>query len=153
MAPHPAPETLPFPMETLRHWYVTPFGGHSDELSMYEVGIRRSAIESNTELDPAVDRVRIGLLGHRHVRPYLIDRSFAIVPLDESRPDSLAKSSRGEAVLPEGDEVVRHPFPTLRRGDTVVLNGVASRRSLDDPERLAKVLEALFKEGFGRPAS
>ncbi|HLA47185.1 MAG TPA: hypothetical protein VJ207_06405 [Thermoplasmata archaeon] len=144
----------PFPMETLRHWYVTPFGGHSNELSFYQVGIRRSGIEANTELDPAVDRVRIGLLGRRHARPFLMDRPFEIVPLDESRPDSLSKSPRGEAVLPEGDEVVRRPFPLPRPGDSVVLNGVAARRFLNDPERLAKVLEAVFEEGFGRrPAS
>ena len=143
----------PFPLETLRHWYVTPFGGHSRELSFYQVGIRRDAIEANTELDPRVDRVRIGLLGQRNVRPYLIDHSFQIVPLDERRPDALARSPRGEAVLPMGDDVVRRPFPPVQPGDTVLINGVASKRLLRDPEKLAKVLESLFREGYGRPAS
>src|SRR5213593_719988 len=100
----------PFPLETLRHWYVTPFGGHSSELSFYQVGIRRDALEANTELDPEVHRVRIGLLGQRNVRPFLIDRTFEVVPLDGSRPEALACSPHGEAVLAEGDEVVRHPF-------------------------------------------
>ncbi len=144
----------PFPVETLRHWYVTPFGGHSSELSFFQVGIRRLALEANTKLDPAVDRVRIGLLGHRHARPLLLDRPFELVALDESRPESLSKSPRGEAVFPEGDEVVRRPFPQPRPGDSVVLNGVASRHILGNPERLAQVLEAIIKEAFGRrPAS
>jgi len=129
----------PFPFETLRHWYVTPFGGHSRDLSFYQVGIRRDAIEANTELDPEVDRVRIGLLGQRNVRPYLIDHAFEIVPLDERRPDALSRSPAGEAVLPTGDKVV--------------INGVASKRLLQDPEKLAQVLESLFREGYGRPAS
>ncbi len=143
----------PFPFETLRHWYVTPFGGHSRDLSFYQVGIRRDAIEANTELDPEVDRVRIGLLGQRNVRPYLIDHAFEIVPLDERRPDALSRSPAGEAVLPTGDEVVRRPFPVLQPGDKVVINGVASKRLLQDPEKLAQVLESLFREGYGRPAS
>jgi hypothetical protein len=143
----------PFPLETLRHWYVTPFGGHSGELSFYQVGIRRDALEANTELDPEVDRVRIGLLGQRNVRPFLLDHPFEIVPLDEGRPDALARSPRGEAVLPLGDEVVRHPFPNVQLGDTVLINGVAAKRLSLDPEKLAKVLETLFREGYGRSGS
>ena len=143
----------PFPLETLRHWYVTPFGGHSDELSFYQIGIRRDALESNTELDPDVDRVRIGLLGRRNARPYLLDHPFEVVPLDERRPQALACSPHGEAVFPEGDEVVRHPFPAMQPGDTVLINGVAAKRLPRDPERLAQVLESLFKQGYGRSAS
>ena len=144
---------LPFPLETLRHWYVTPFGGHSNELSFFQIGIRRAALEANTELDPATDRVRIGLLGQRHPRPYLLDRPFEVVALDETRPEALARSPQGEAVLPEGDEVVRHPFPALQPGDTVLMNGVAAKRFPRDPERLAEVLASLFREGYGRTAS
>jgi len=143
----------PFPVETLRHWYVTPFGGHSDDLSFYQVGISRDALEANTELNPDVDRVRIGLLGQRNARPFLLDRPFEVVPLDERRPDALARSPEGEAVFPQGDEVVRHPFPALQPGDTVVINGVAAKRLSQDPERLAAVLESLFREGYGRSAS
>jgi hypothetical protein len=144
---------LSFPLETLRHWYVTPFGGHSNELSFYQIGIRREALEANTELDPEVDRVRIGLLGQRNVRPYLLDHAFEVVPLDDRRPDALACSPHGEAVLPEGDEVVRHPFPAPQRGDTILMNGVAAKRLLANPEKLAEVLESLFREGYGRTAS
>jgi hypothetical protein len=143
----------PFPFETLRHWYVTPFGGHSGDLAFYQIGIRRDALEANTELDPEVDRVRIGLLGRRNVRPFLLDHPFEVVPLDDRRPEALAHSPLGEAVLPEGDEVVRHPFPNLHPGDTVLMNGVAAKRLSQDPEKLAKVLESLFREGYGRPAS
>src|SRR6266511_3363378 len=129
----------PFPLETLRHWYVTPFGGHSTELSFFQIGIRRDALEANTELDPEVDRVRIGLLGHRNARPFLMDRAFEVVPLDERRPEALARSPHGEAVLAAGDEVVRRPFPSLQRGDTVLINGVAAKRLFRDPEKLAEV--------------
>src|SRR5256712_10153630 len=128
----------PFPLETLRHWYVTPFGGHSDELSFYQVGIRREALESNTEIDPTVDRVRIGLLGRRNARPYLLDQPFQVVPLDERRPEALARSPHGEAVLPEGAEAVRRPFPAMQPGDTVLMNGAAPKRLPRDPERLAQ---------------
>jgi hypothetical protein len=143
----------PFPLETLRHWYVTPFGGHSDELSFFQIGIRRTALEANTELDPAVDRVRVGLLGRRNARPFLLDRSFEVVALDERRPEALARSPQGEAVFPLGDEVVRRPFPPLHPGDTVLINGVAAKRFPPDPERLAEVLASLFREGYGRAAS
>jgi len=145
--------STPFPLETLRHWYVTPFGGHSGDLSFYQIGIQRDALLANTELDPEIDRVRIGLLGRRNVRPFLLDHPFEIVPLDEGRPDALARSPRGEAVLPQGDDVVRHPFPNVQPGDRVLINGVAAKRLSKDPEKLAQVLETLFREGYGRPAS
>ena len=79
-------ESPPFPVETLRHWYVTPFGGHSDELSFYQIGLRAAAIAANTELVPAVDRVRVGLLGRRNVRPFLLDRPFGAKMFSESNP-------------------------------------------------------------------
>ncbi len=139
----------PFPFETLRHWYVTPFGGRSRELAFFQVGLRAAAIEANTELVPAVDRVRIGLLGRRNVRPFLLDRPFEIVALDETRPDALAKSPQGEAVLPEGDAVVRRPFPEPQPGDAVLINGVAAKRLSDDPEKLAEVLAELFRDRHG----
>ncbi len=143
-------EPPPFPVETLRHWYVTPFGGHSDELSFYQVGIRAAAIEANTELDPGTDKVRIGLLGHRNVRPFLLDRPFDIVALDSAKPEALAKSPHGEAVLPAGDAVVRRPFPEPKPGDAILINGVAAKRFLHDPEKLAEVLAELFKEEHDR---
>ncbi len=144
----------PFPLETLRHWYVTPYGGRSRELDLDQIGIRKFALEANTELDPTVDRVRVGLLGERNTRPLLIDRTFELVALDETRPEALAKSPLGEAVLPEADEVVRHPFRGPTTGDSILINGVMAKRLLSDPEALAKALEAVLRQGRGtRPDS
>src|SRR5437867_11720899 len=117
----------PFPLETLRHWYVTPFGGHSRELSFYQVGIRRDAIEANTELDPRVDRVRIGLLGQRNVRPYLIDHAFQIVPLDARRPAALAHPPRGAPVLPLPAHLLRRPSPAAHPPATAPLTAAAPK--------------------------
>lgn len=118
----------PFPVETLRYLYVTPFGGHSPDLRFFQVGINREALKTNTELDPDVDRVRIAVMGQRHVRPALVDGLFEIVPVDPSESSIGELSPRGEAVLPEGDEVVRRPFPAVQLGDRIVLNGVPAKR-------------------------
>lgn len=146
--------TPPFPFETLRYWYVTPFGGRSRELAVDQIGILRAALEANTELDPEVDRVRIGLLGQRNARPVLFDQPFELVPLDTTRPEALSKSPLGEVVLPEGDDVIHRPFPRPRDGDPILINSVAARRFPLDPKRLEEVLEALFRKERGkRPAS
>ena len=108
----PAPA---FPVETLRHWYVTPFGGRSPELDLFQIGINREAIEKNTSLDPGMDRVRVTILGHLR-RPVLLDRFFEVVPLDERHPDAFRHSPMGEAVLPEGDEVVISSVASQRLG-------------------------------------
>ena len=76
MARKPGPPGDPapaFPVETLRHWYVTPFGGMSTELGFFQVGINRAALERNTTLDPSTDRVRVTVLG-RMRRPILCER-------------------------------------------------------------------------------
>ena len=138
-------------METLRHWYVTPFGGTSPELSVTEIGINRRALEVNTSLDPALDRVRIAIVGQSHRRPLFLDRFFEIVPLDERRPDALARSPDGEAVLPEGHQVVRRA-ESPRPGDEVLLNCVWSVRmeALPDPEAFAKVVQELLRRGYAQ---
>lgn len=135
-------------METLRHWYVTPFGGISPDLGPSQVGILREAIELNTRLDPDMDRVRVSVVGHARRRPLLLDRTFEVVPLDESHPDALAQSPGGEAVLPEAD-VVRHPDVAPRRGDEVLLNGVWSARveSLPDPGVVLRAILELLRRG------
>jgi len=141
-----------FPVETLRHWYVTPFGGTSPELGLFQIGINREALETNTSLDPTVDRVRVSIAGRPHRRPLLMDRFFEIVPLDEQHPDAFRRSPRGEAVLPEGDDVVRKYEPP-RPGDDIVINNVASQRlvPLASSEEFEKVLRELFRKGHGRP--
>lgn len=141
----PGDPALAFPVETLRHWYVTPFGGLSPELGLFQLGINREALEKNTSLDPQIDRVRVTILGHLR-RPILFDRFFEIVPLDELHPDALKRSPMGEAVLPEGDDVLRRR-QSPRPGDEVVISSVASQRLglLGDPEALARILQELFR--------
>ena len=138
----PAPA---FPVETLRHWYVTPFGGMSTELGLFQVGINREALERNTSLDPASDRVRVTVLV-RMRRPILFDRFFEVVPLDERHPDALKCSPMGEAVFPEGDQVLR-PRDAPHPGDEVILSSAASQRLslLADSETFAGVVQELFR--------
>ena len=138
----PAPA---FPVETLRHWYVTPFGGMSTELGLFQVGINREALERNTSLDPSNDRVRVTVLG-RMRRPILFDRFFEVVPLDERHPAALKCSPMGEAVFPEGDQVLR-PRDAPHPGDEVILSSAASQRLglLADSETFAGVVQELFR--------
>lgn len=138
----PAPA---FPVETLRHWYVTPFGGMSTELGLFQVGINREALERNTSLDPSNDRVRVTVLG-RMRRPILFDRFFEVVPLDERHPEALRCSPMGEAVFPEGDQVLR-PRESPHPGDEVILSSAASQRLglLADSETFAGVVQELFR--------
>ena len=138
---NPAPT---FPVETLRHWYVTPFGGMSPELEPFQVGINREAVETNTSLDPSTDRVRVTVLG-RVRRPLLLDRFFEVVPLDERHPEALRRSPMGEAVFPEGDDVFR-PRESPHPGDDVVISSVASQRlGLLDSDAFAEILQELFR--------
>ena len=138
----PAPA---FPVETLRHWYVTPFGGMSTELGLFQVGINREALERNTSLDPSNDRVRVTVLG-RMRRPILFDRFFEVVPLDERHPEALRCSPMGEAVFPEGDQVLR-PRDAPHPGDEVILSSAANQRLglLADSETFAGVVQELFR--------
>ena len=138
---NPAPT---FPVETLRHWYVTPFGGMSVDLEPFQVGINREALETNTSLDPSTDRVRVTVLG-RVRRPLVLDRFFEVVPLDERHPEALRRSPMGEAVFPEGDDVFR-PRDSPHAGDDVVISNVASQRlGLLDSDAFAEILQELFR--------
>lgn len=135
-----------FPIETLRHWYVTPFGGMSPDLELSQIGINREALRKNTSLDPAIDRVRVTILGHVR-RPILLDRFFEIVPLDERHADALRHSPMGEAVFPEGDDVVR-PRDAPKPGDEVLISSVVSQRLglLADSEAFAGILQELLRQ-------
>ena len=144
----PAPPDDPAPgppAETLRDWYVTVCGGWSPELDLDQIGINRDAIERNTSLDPAADRVRVTILGSVR-RPLLLDRFFEIVPLDEGHPHAFEQSPIGEAVFPEGDEVLRgHQAP--RPGEEVLLNNAGRRleRALDSAE-FERILQELLRK-------
>lgn len=128
------------PVETLRDWYVTLCGGWSSDLKLDQIGINRQALEANTSLDPVTDRVRVTILGQLR-RPVLMDRFFEVVPLDEGHPNALRHSPLGEAVFPEGDDVVRRdqaPQP----GQPVLLNNVVRRLELlPDSEEFARILQ------------
>jgi hypothetical protein len=39
-----------YPIERLRHWYVTPIGGQSKDLKPGEIGLNREALANNTDL-------------------------------------------------------------------------------------------------------
>lgn len=137
---------FPYPFETLRHWYVAPFGGLSLELRRDQVGIHKEALRSNTELVPHVDRVRISILGENRNRPLLLDADFEVIALDRAWPDAFPKSPCGEVVLPEGEEL-RPPFVELQPGQALILNSVASKRLLEGDERL---IEAILEEARKR---
>lgn len=123
----------------------------SPELGLFQIGINRKALETNTCLDPSSDRVRVSVMGRNRPRPIFLDRFFEIVPLDERHPDAFRRSPRGEAVLPEGDEVVRGYDPP-RAGDDVVLNSVITQRLgvLPTSEEFCRILQELFRRGYGR---
>src|SRR5947209_18917544 len=134
-----------FPVETLRHWYVTPFGGMSVELEPFQVGINREALETNTSLDPSMDRVRVTVLG-RVRRPFLLDRFFEVVPLDERHPEALRRSPMGEGVFPEGDDVFP-PRDSPHAGDDRVTGRAATRRlGRLDPRDVAGSAKVLLRD-------
>jgi hypothetical protein len=113
-----------YPIETLKHWYVTPIGGLSTDLEPGQIGINRDAIAGNTDLVPYQDRVFLSKLDGERSRPLFARKYFDIVPLDGRCPDALLKSSNGEAVLPQEDILEKK----LHIGESVILNGVISQR-------------------------
>lgn len=139
-------------METLRYWYVTPFGGRSEDLSGQVIGINRSALEQNTELIPHQDSVVLGLLAQSSRRPLFFQTFFVVVALDETTPDALSKSPNGEAVLPaDGWEFLRRPYlPSEGRVD-LILNGSLGKLLGPDPRRglMEAVARALQKHRGG----
>jgi hypothetical protein len=152
--PYPYHEK-PFPFETLRHWYVTPFGGRSPDLAPGQVGINAEALDRNTDLIPEEDRVLISILGKNTLRPLYTRTTFQVVALDERRPDGLDKSPHGEAVLPEevAWEVVKRPYLQPRYGEPLVLNSVATKVFGKDPrELLSQLFMQDLEKRFGGPS-
>lgn len=121
-------DRLPYPVEPLRHWYVTPFGGTSSDLEPGQIGIHLRALSENTDLEPFADRVFV-TDGSAH-RPLVFKEFHTVVAIDENRPDALSKSMLGEAVLPP------QPTATLKgleapplpgTGAPLILNAVLCR--------------------------
>ena len=138
-----APESergLPFPIETLRFWYVSPFGGRSTELAADQVGVNRDALTRNTELRPD-DRVTVGLPGADPERPVFFVDTFVVVSLDATRPGAAELSPNGEVVLPDAvPESVGPSAHRLRLGDPLVLKGTAAIQFSEPPEWLRELL-------------
>ena len=42
----------PYPIETLKHWYVAPIGGMSVDLKPGQIGLNKEALADNTDLVP-----------------------------------------------------------------------------------------------------
>jgi hypothetical protein len=120
----------PYPIETLKHWYVTPIGGQSIDLKPGQIGLNREALADNTDLVPYQDRVSLSKLDGTGSQPLFVKKYFEVVPLNKACPDALSKSLKGEAVLPQQQEVnhkkgFMEPFQV---GEFVILNGVLSQR-------------------------
>ncbi len=136
------PQEKPFPVETLRHWYVTPFGGRSPDLHTGQVGINSQALDQNTRLVPERDKVLISILGNHDAKPLYTRRPFQVVALDPHRPDGLGKSPQGEAVLPVEEvwDFVSRPHLQPACGQPLLLNSVTWSVFGKDPIELMKDL-------------
>ena len=126
----PGPGSPGYPLEMLRHVYLTPFGGFSPDLGGGEIGINASALERNTDLRPWRDTVTISKMAGRARIPFILKALFRVVPIDASMRDAWGKSRQGEAVLPH--EPPGEPCESARldlaKGDELLINGVLARR-------------------------
>ena len=130
---------LPFPVETLRRWFVAPFGGRSEDLDANEVGVNGLALSQNTDLHPE-DPVTVGLVGADPHRPWFLEERFAVVPLDARKPEAAGLSPHGEIVFSEQPfDDVRRPHLQPDLGDAVVLKGL-ERQLNENPEWLSDLL-------------
>ena len=130
---------LPYPVETLRFWYVSPFGGRSKDLARDQVGVNGAALARNTELTPD-DRIAVALPGQDPERPWFFQDTFEVVALDASHT-AADLSPRGEVVLPDrAYDFVDRPNLQPSLGDAVVLKGTAAKRLSARPEWLAELL-------------
>jgi hypothetical protein len=128
--PEPIGGTGPaYPVEMLRHIYVTPFGGFSPDLQPGEIGIQAEALARNTRLQPS-DHVTISKCQGPARIPLIHKELFRVVPIDAALRDAWNKSLHGEAVLPheKPGEVTESVRLDLARGDELLINGVLARR-------------------------
>jgi hypothetical protein len=52
-------QMYPYPVETIKHWYVTVIGGQSAELKPNQVGVNMEALAENTDIIPNEDTIMI----------------------------------------------------------------------------------------------
>ena len=139
-------QIYPYPVETLKHWYVTVVGGKSADLKPNQIGVNLEALAENTDIVPFKDTVMISKLEGRGM-PLLMKKYFTVVPLDENSPDALLKSPIGEVVLPAQDKKEWFLEP-IEIGESVVLNNVLSQRY---PNRLVNFIDRFIKSRSGMP--
>jgi len=137
----PSAGTPPYPFETVRNWYVSPFGGWSEEIGEGQVGLRSEAVAVNLGMDVAQERVGVAVLGEgRGARPLFYQDRFEVVPLDESRPQARELSPNGEVVLPAAEwDVVRRPQLQPRVGQSLVIERAPARLATD-PAAMAEII-------------
>lgn len=128
------------PIQPIKDWYVTLFGGRSRELTHDQVGINRHNLEG-VGLSPYLDRVSIRKIEDRKVVPLYARRWFEVVPLDESTPDALSKSPHGEAVLSEELSTAEGDYLDLAKNEPIILNSVLSG-VLKNPDNWSSLLAA-----------
>ncbi len=144
-------QLYPYPVETLKHWYVTVVGGESADLKPTQIGVNMEALAENTDIVPYKDTVLITKLEGK-ITPVLTKKYFTVVPLDEKSPDASSKSPMGEVVLPVQEpgkdrkkEWFLEPFEI---GESVILNNVLSQRY---PNRLVNFMDRFIKSRSGMP--
>ena len=139
-------QIYPYPVETIKNWYVTVVGGQSADLKPNQVGVNMKALAENTDIVPNEDTVMISKLEGRGM-PLLMKKYFTVVPLDEKSPDALLKSPIGEVVFPA--QVKKGWFlEPVEVGESVVLNNVLSQRY---PNRLVNFMDRFIKSRSGMP--
>lgn len=130
---HPVPGSArgpPYPVQPIRHRYVTRLGGVCDDLEPWQIGVNREALERNTDLVPFEDEVHV-MGGDDGPRPLFTRDLFTVVPLDEGRPRAQDLSPGGQAVFSTHafDEHTRdHPVGGADEGLPIVMNATLSRR-------------------------
>ena len=138
-------DLYPYPVETLKHWYVTIVGGQSTDLKPNQIGVNKEALAENTDIVPYEDSVLVSKLENNTPRPLFTKKYFTVVPLDENSPDASSKSPKGEVVLPVLEKKQRNwLMEPLRIGEPVILNNVLSQRFL---RGFARSMDRLLKSG------
>ena len=122
---------IPYPIEPIKDWYLSPVGGRSEEIGYDEVGLNETAIEENTDLIPFLDTVVISKFENKKTTPLFFKKFFTVIPVGKERPDALSKSPNGEVVLPPVEPTIikKSKFmDPISVDDMVILNSVLSKR-------------------------